>query len=397
MPRGERIRGFSRREFLGRTAKVRELMVQKGLAALIIFDNDRMAGGGSVRYLSNFFSTDPFSPAAVVLLPGEEPTLCIAPGFQGCQFTWARERSFIRKVKGTSSGGWNVDWVKDITEALFEANLSGGKVGIDGINLMPLRMLERLKGELSGSGVEDVTGLVERVRLIKSRAETGLLRRAAELSRAGFAAFVRAAKPGVLQARAIAQAELAVRKSGAEEAMMFMGTGVPWIWGSRRGDLTFESGAMVAAEFNARYQGYLGQICRTFFLGKPTRKQRAVHDAVVTAYDRMTASVRPGVTAAELFEIGMAVLSRAGFEYSGVRFGHGLGLNLAEGFSIEPGDRTPIGAGTCLVVHPNVALPPSGLSAIHGDTLLVGEDGVEVLTCEKRSRPSKRGAPRRTR
>ena len=393
MPRREKAKGFSRQEFLSRTTKVCELMVQKGLAALIVFDDDRMTGGGSVRYLSNFFNAVPLAPTAVVLVPDQEPTLCIAPGFQGCQFTWAQERSFIRKVKGTSSGAWGVDYVKDITEALFEANFSGGKVGIDGINLMPPRTLVELREKLSGSSVEDATGLVELVRHQKSRAEIRLLRRAAALSRAGFAAFARATKPGVLQAKAIAQAELTVRKSGAEEAMMFMGTGLPWIWGYRRGDLRFEEGAMVAAEFNARYQGYLGQICRTFFLGEPTPEQQAVHHAVVTAYEEMISSIKPGVTAAQLFDTGMAVISRAGFEYSRVRFGHGLGLNLAEGFSIEPGDHTPIGAGTCVVVHPNIALPPSGRSAIHGDTLLVGEDGVEVLTREDPSRPPKGRAP----
>jgi len=63
-----------------------------------------------------------------------------------------------------------------------------------------------------------------------------------------------------------------------------------------------------------------------------------------------------------------------------VRFGHGLGLSLAEGFSIEPGDHTPINSGTCLVVHPNIALPSRGHSAIHGDPLLIREAGAEILT-----------------
>jgi len=380
VPRGGKTAGFSHQEFLRRTTKVRELMIQKGLAALIVFDDDRMTSGGSVRYLSNFFNTSPATPTAVVLVPGQEPTVCIAPGFQGCQFAWASRRSWIQKVKGTSSGAWGVDWVKDITEALFEANFPGGRVGIDGIGLMPFRLVEQLRGKLAGSTVEDATGLVEQVRHIKSPAEARLLRRAAVLSEAGLTAFARAAKPGLLQARAIAQAELRVRTSGAEEAMMFMGTGLPWIWGYRRGDLRFESGSMVAAEFNARYQGYHGQICRTLFFGEPTPEQRAIHDAVVSAYDHMISSIRPGVTAAELFNTGMSILSQAGFEYSGVRFGHGLGLSLAEGFSIEPGDHTPINSGTCLVVHPNIALPSRGHSAIHGDPLLIREAGAEILT-----------------
>ena len=160
---------------------------------------------------------------------------------------------------------------------------------------------------------------------------------------------------------------------------MYMGTGLPWIWGYRRGNLRFDSGAMVAAEFNARYAGYHGQICRTLILGDPTSKQKKIHETVVSAHERMLSLTKPGITAEELFDAGMAVIKQAGFDYSGVRFGHGLGLSLAEGFSIAPGVRALVEKGTCLVLHPNIALAASGESAIHGDPVMVGEHGAEVL------------------
>ncbi len=379
----EGIAGFSKEEFAHRLQKVWELMADNGLGALVVYDDDRMTGGGSVRYLSNFFSTHPLSPSAVVVVPHQEPTLCIKPGFQGCQFDWAKMCSWIPKVKGTPSGAWDADWAKDILEALSEAGFSGGKVGIDGMRFMPHRLIERLKGELDGGTLENAAGLVEKVRQIKSASEIGLLRRAAILSEAGINVFSSAVKAGGLQAEAIAEAELAVRKLGAAEGLMYMGTGLPWVWGSRRGNLRFDHGAMVAAEFNARYEGYHGQVCRTLILGDSTSKQKTIHEAVVTAYEQMLPLTKPGITAEELFNAGMVVIKRAGFDYSGVRFGHALGLSLAEGFSIEPGDRTPIGKGTCLVLHPNITLPSSGDSAIHGDPVVVGENGTEVLTSGK--------------
>jgi len=379
----EDIADFTKEEFARRLQKVWGLMADNDLHALIVYDDDRMTGGGSVRYLSNFFSTHALTPSALVIVPNQEPTLCIKPGFQGCQFSWAQMCSWVQKVKGTPSGPWDADWVKDILEALSEDGFSGGKVGIDGMKIMPFRIFEKLRSQLTDGTLEDVTGLVEKVRQTKSPSEVELLRRAAILSEAGIKVFSDAAKPGVLQAEAIAEAELAVRKLGAAEAMMYMGTGLPWIWGSRRGNLRFDSGAMVAAEFNARYAGYHGQICRTLILGDPTAKQKIIHETVVTAYEQMLSLTRPGVTAEKLFDAGMAVIKKAGFEYSGVRFGHALGLSLAEGFSIAPGNKTLVDEATCLVLHPNIVLPASGDSAIHGDPVMLGKNGAEVLASGK--------------
>ena len=374
---------FTKEDFARRLQKVWGLMADNDLRALIVYDDDRMTGGGSVRYLANFFSTHALTPSALVIVPNQEPTLCIKPGFQGCQFSWAQMCSWVQKVKGTPSGPWDADWVKDILEALSEDGFSGGKVGIDGMKIMPFRIFEKLRSKLTGGTLEDATGLVEKVRQTKSPSEVELLRRAAILSEAGIKVFFDAAKPGVLQAEAIAEAEIAVRKLGAAEAMMYMGTGLPWIWGSRRGNLRFDRGAMVAAEFNARYAGYHGQICRTLILGDPTAKQKIIYETVVTAYEQMLSLTRPGVTAEKLFNAGMAVIEKAGFEYSGVRFGHALGLSLAEGFSIAPGNKTLVDEGTCLVLHPNIVLPTSGDSAIHGDPVMLGKNGAEVLASGK--------------
>lgn len=370
---------FSREEFAGRVARVQQSMAEAGLAALIVYDDDRMTGGGSVRYLSNFFNTGMLNASALVLVAGREPTLCIAPGFQRCQFAWAQNLSWIRKVKGTPSGMWRVDWATDLTDALGEAGFAGGKVGIDGMEFMSHRLVEDLAGRLGGSSIAGVTGLVERVRQTKSVAEAELLRRAASLSSLGMTAFIEAVKPGVRQAEAIAAAEFAAKKAGAEEGMMYMGTGLPWIWGYRRGDLRFGNGHMVAAEFNARYLGYHGQVCRTFTLGEASTRQQTIQITVATAYERMLASTEPGTTAEQLFDVGMAVIRHAGFEYSGVRFGHGLGLSLAEGFSIAPGVKTVIQQGACLALHPNIVVSATGDAAIYGEPILLTQGGAEVL------------------
>ena len=140
----EGMADFTTEEFAHRVERVQELMVAKGLAGLIVYDDDRMTGGGNVRYLSNFFNTGVLTPSAIVLVPGREPTLCISPGFQRCQFAWAERLTWIRNVRGTPSGMWRVDWATDIAEGLNEAGFRSGKVGIDGMGFMSHGLVEEL-------------------------------------------------------------------------------------------------------------------------------------------------------------------------------------------------------------------------------------------------------------
>ena len=140
----------------------------------------------------------------------------------------------------------------------------------------------------------------------------------------------------------------------------------------------------MAAEFNATYGGYFGQVCRTKVLGKPSDEQKRAYEAVFEASEKIAKMIKPGVSGGELCQAGIDVIQRAGYEFQQIRYGHGMGLTMAEGLDFMPDDKTVLKEGCYVMVHPHVFLPDTGNPAIVGDCFLVTKTGSERLTKAKR-------------
>lgn len=384
---------ITQKEFGKRVERIREQMTQKGLDGLIVYDDDRpQVPGGNVRYVSNFFNTlmvpvGVSFPSAVVCSKNGDLVLITTPGVYDSQVTAAKASSLIKDVRGTPLAGnpWVGDFSKDIKEALEKLSLNDANIGINGLNIMPISLYNRISAAFPKAKFSDATGTVETVRRIKSQSEIEIIKKAATLSAFGIEAFLRGIKNGVYQREACAKAEFTVMKKGAESTSMPMAAGVwdvnrgsCW-WGMHRGDTKFETGDMVTAEFNVRWKGYWGQICRAVVVGKPTKEQKSVYDATLESVRRMTQAAKPGVTGDELFEIGFEPIEKAGYPYSGVRYGHELGLSMVEGISIERGAKEKLCKGVYLMIHPNI-YQTNGNCAILGDGVMVTNDGCKVLT-----------------
>ena len=380
-------------EFELRIKRIREQMLQHNIDALIIYDDDRpQVPGGNVRYASDFFNNlmVPIGvsfPSAVVCPSRGELTLITTPGVFCSQMVAAEAYSSIKNVKATPLNGnpWVGDFFNDIKGSLEASSLEEANIGINGLNIMPHSLYQSLSKAFPKANFSDATGIVENVRRIKSQSEIELSKEAANLSAQGIEAFLNGVKEGVYQREACAKAEVTVMEKGAESTSMPMAAGqwdvkrgYCW-WGMYRGDTKFERGDMVTAEFNVRWKGYWGQICRAVVVGKPTDDQKSVFNATLESVRRMTKAARPGITGEELFEIGFEPIKEAGYPYSGVRFGHELGLSMVEGMSIDRGVKEKLSKGVYLMIHPNI-YQTNGNCAILGDGVIISDDGCEVLT-----------------
>ncbi len=377
---------FKDSEYLDRINRLRNEASALGLSAVVVFDDDRFIGGGGVRYFSGYRnSTVPLTPSALVVPTSTEsgPTLCVAPGFRECQISLAKRESWCKKVRGTTFMMWQADYAKDVGESLKAANIFSGKVGIDNYRIIGKETLASLQKSLPEINFVDSTGLTEKIRNVKSKAEIGLIERAASLSDLGIIKFMRSVKSGRYQYQAISEAEHAVKIRGAEETSMPMSAGVPWLWGMYRGGIKFKRGDMIAAEFNARVEGYYGQVCRTSVIGRPSASQREIYSTTLDAAKTMTKAAKPGVRANELFKVGMDIITANGYTFSGIRFGHGLGLTIAEHFDIMEEDDTPLEDGNYIMIHPSIVEHEEGNCAILGDPVLITKSGSKALSKAK--------------
>ena len=247
----------------------------------------------------------------------------------------------------------------------------------------PYRLLPRRLIAPSGQ-VADHTALLDHLLMVKLTEEVTAVRRAAVFADSGYAVFKNAVRPGRVDYELIAEVEQFYRTAGVEDNFMIIGVGGPEVRGmAPPSGKIIRPGDMVTTELTPCVDGYYAQICRTVVVGEPSAEQRAVFDIYLDAMLAGIATVRPGVTAADIaraendvfrqHRLGEFVTS----EYTRVR-GHGLGLFPDTKPHILEDVTTKIEQGMTLIVHPNTYNPAVGYMVM-GDSVTVTESGCDVL------------------
>ncbi|HEY3523871.1 MAG TPA: Xaa-Pro peptidase family protein [Candidatus Limnocylindrales bacterium] len=254
---------------------------------------------------------------------------------------------------------------------------------------MPWQAHAKLAAALGDVELVDLGARFRRHRLVKSPTEIEWMRRGAELSDAGIAALVDAARPGMREDELGAIVEAGYGRLGGQHGICFIaaapmtggGRFVPsQHWSSR----PIERGDAVMIELSAGVGGYTGQVLRTVAVdADPPAAYRALHDVASEAFAAIVDAIRPGVTAAEIQAVA-GVIDRAGYSVcDDVVHGYGGGY-------LPPVLRTPATAhgpapdlelrpGMMLVVQPNVITPDATLGVQTGELVVVTDDGAESL------------------
>jgi Xaa-Pro aminopeptidase len=115
-------------------------------------------------------------------------------------------------------------------------------------------------------------------------------------------------------------------------------------------------------------------------VGEPTDEQRRLFEHTVAAQQVAFDALKPGVTCAD---VDRAVLDY--FDDNGIRdlwrqhTGHGIGLRNHEAPFLDVGDHTRVEPGMVFTIEPGVY--QEGLGGFrHSDTVVVTEEGMEILT-----------------
>ncbi|TMG59052.1 MAG: aminopeptidase P family protein [Chloroflexi bacterium] len=144
-------------------------------------------------------------------------------------------------------------------------------------------------------------------------------------------------------------------------------------------------GDLVLLDFGAAFDGYRADTTRMAVLGEPGARHRAIHELVLAAHDAAIEAVRPGVTTGQVDAAARRVIDAAGYgEQFFHRVGHGLGLEVHEDPSLDPGSQTVLEVGMVFTIEPGIYIPGWGGVRIEDD-VLVEEGGCRVLTKADRS------------
>jgi Xaa-Pro aminopeptidase len=145
------------------------------------------------------------------------------------------------------------------------------------------------------------------------------------------------------------------------------------------GRTVIEKGKCLLCDFWGRFRGYYTDCTRTFHFGKPEAEFEKIYSIVLEAHLAAEAKARPGNSLEDVDMAARRIIAKYGYgEYFTHRTGHGLGIDVHEGDSVNTGVKVPIKPGMVFSIEPGIYLP--GRFGVRIENLVaIGENGPEVL------------------
>jgi Xaa-Pro aminopeptidase len=140
------------------------------------------------------------------------------------------------------------------------------------------------------------------------------------------------------------------------------------------------AGEIVKVDMGALYKGYRSDITRTYFLGKPTTKQRKIYLLVLKAQKAAIRKVKAGVLARAVDRAARSVIERAGYGKNFIHStGHGIGRKVHEPPRISRKSEERLKTGQVITIEPGIYIRGWGGIRIE-DMVRVTRGGCRILT-----------------
>jgi Xaa-Pro dipeptidase len=269
-----------------------------------------------------------------------------------------------------------------LKQALERMGIGGGLLGIE---YRYMRVLER---ELLADAVPgtlryaDAGLLLADLRMQKDAEELALIQQAAAIADAAVKAGHAFIKPGVTESQVAAYIDGELQKLGAEPPFEIYVASGPRSAIPHAGptDRVLQEGELVWVDFVCLHKGYVGDITRTYPVGKVSGKLAEIYQICLDAQAKARAEVRPGMTGAQVDAIARDYITAKGYgEYFTHRTGHGFGLEVHEEPYIVGSNDRPLAIGNAFTIEPGIYVPGLGGVRIEDDVVLEA-GGARVLT-----------------
>jgi len=132
----------------------------------------------------------------------------------------------------------------------------------------------------------------------------------------------------------------------------------------------------VIVDFGVKYKRYCGDMTRTVFVGKPSKKDLELYDLVLSAYNLGLESLEAGIKCSELDLIVRGALWKYRKQYKHC-LGHGVGKKVHQFPVISPWDNRKIKKGKIFTIEPGLYFKGKGVRI--EDSVLVGKKN-KILT-----------------
>lgn len=365
-----RRQAFSTAEFQARLARVREQMQSRSIDVLLVNAPE------NIYYLTGYQTSGYFAYQALIVPAAAAPLLLIRHLEQGnvAEYSWLSDAATWKE--GEDVAAMTLDLLR-------AAGADNRTIGIEkGSWFLTPAVAEALTAGLSSSRIVDADRLIGRVRLVKSAAEIGYLRRAARIAELE----QRAAWATVSATACEADVAASVFRAGINAGCEY--TGLPHhIMSGYRYDVGHANwsgkqvrrGELVLLELYGCVERYHATQIRTVSVGPPSDAAKRASEIVIAAQDAALAAMRPGASARAIDEAVRAPIRRIRPDYlnrTGYSTGIGFPPRTGEWDAADFNEQEDWELQENMVFHMLALAQGFGIS----ETILVTSDGIERLT-----------------
>jgi Xaa-Pro dipeptidase len=251
--------------------------------------------------------------------------------------------------------------------------------------------------EMLGSSPRSLAGFIEDQMMIKSPAELNLIRESIKWANLAHVLLQRYTRAG--------ETETSVSRRASTEATLAMLDAIGPIYkalsafedgpgAGYRGqigrnaaiphalanNITFRPGDVLVTGASAPMWGYNSELERTMIVGPASAEQKRLFDHMVALQDTAFDAIKPGVPCSAVDQAVRDYYdAHQLMPYWKHHTGHAIGLRYHEGPFLDAGDETLIQPGMVFTVEPGLYDPAQG-GFRHSDTVVVTEEGIEIMT-----------------
>ena len=276
--------------------------------------------------------------------------------------------------------------------AMRQAGLQGGRIGMEMQSLfLTPRIADAIREKAPGVAWQDASGLVDALRLVKSPLEMDYTRRAARAADAGTLAAIEAIRDGASDYEVAAECQRAMTLAGSE----YPGFG-PFVRPTSRlgeehttwrGDV-FHDGDAVFLELAGAYRKYQAPMGRLVYVGHAPQGAEASAKLAIDGMEAICAAIRPGARAGDAYLAWHEVAAAAGLAgYHRHHCGYLVSIGFPPSWTggskvvgLAPGSELELEVGMTFHAH-SWFTNTDVVDYFISNTVLLGENGAEVLTC----------------
>ena len=145
-------------------------------------------------------------------------------------------------------------------------------------------------------------------------------------------------------------------------------------------DKKIKDGDFVLFDFGATYQGYHSDMTRTIAIGNITDEMKEAYDLVLKAQLAGIKALKAGEKCADVYQAAYDVLNEKDMgKYFRHSLGHGVGLDIHEGYNASPKSNDKFEVGNVTSIEPGIYIPDKFGIRIE-DLLYISPRGRENLS-----------------